>query len=189
MPALVAMGVALLLLIGCGGGRNTNDCATPLTYVTNPQAVGDDAVRHASEYRLGLFVGADDFVVSALVDTASANLIINESNYDFSADTAVGSAPYVYASGNIKATAIAAKDGFDVACLSNTTSKFALAAKDAATDNIVGLSFPDPAHRPHEKKGPAFFDQLVKNEGITDLFSLALCRSLGPSRLLFGRIY
>lgn len=179
---------SLLFLISCGGGRGTSECATKLTYVTNQFTSGENAVRHASEYRLGLSVGSEDFSVSAIVDTGSANLVINEKNFDFGTETATGKAPFVYDNGNHQATAINAKDSVDVGCISDFTTKFALTAKESPTENVLGLSFGDPLHRPHEKKSPAFFDQLVKQEGLYNVFSLALCRSFGNSHLLLGGI-
>lgn len=188
MPVFMLTLSAMVFLLSCGGSRGNSECASKLNYVTNQFTSGENAVRHASEYRVALSVGSDDIAVSAIIDTASANLVINENNFYFGTKTSTGKAPFVYVNGDHQATAINAKDTLDIGCISDLTTRFALTAKDSATDNILGLSFGDPAHRPHEKKSPAFFDQLVKDEGIYNIFSLALCRSFGNSHILLGGI-
>lgn len=187
--ALIFIGALVVLVISaCESSRGSGNCATNLTYVTNQFTSGDDAIRHASEYRMGLFMGADDFVVTAKIDTSSANLVVNEKNYEFGALTATGSKPFVYQDGSARATAINAKDVVDIGCIENRDSRFTIAARDSSIDNVLGLSFGDPDRRAHEKKGQAFFDQLVEKEGINNIFSLALCRGVGKSRLVLGGV-
>ncbi len=180
-----AVGFALLLLFNCGGGRGTSDCRTPLTYVTNQYTSGEDAIRHASEYRVGLSMGADNFVVSAILDTASPQLVINEKNYAFGALTATGAKPFVHRSDSQTATAINAKDNVDVGCMVDKSARFMITAKEASIDNVLGVSFTDHGT---SNDGRPFFDQLVTDEGLHDIFSLALCRYIGNSRILFGGI-
>lgn len=188
LALISAAGLALLLLLNCGGGRGTSECATPLTYVTNQFTSGEQALRHASEYRLALSVGAADYIVTAMVDTASSNLVINEKNFDFGALTATGNVPFVFGSGLDAATAINAKDSFDLGCMVDKSTRFTLASKETSVENSLGLSFGDARKRPYQGNTPAFFDQLVQEEGIYNIFSLALCRSFGRSRVLLGGI-
>lgn len=170
------------------GGRGSSECATPLTYVTNQFTSGDQALRHASEYRLGLSVGSDDFVVTALLDTASSALVINEKNFVFGTKTSTARKPFILGSGNTSGLAINAKDDVDIGCMLDKSTRFALTSKDASVDNTMGVSFGDPAHHPHEGHSTPFFDQLVREEGLKNIFSLALCRNFGPSHILLGGV-
>lgn len=188
--ALITMVIStLLFMTTCrGGGSGTSQCATDLTYVTNRFTSGEQALRHASEYRAHFLMGSMDFTVKAIVDTASANLVINESNFDYGDETTTGYKPMLFDNGHAKSVALNAKDTVDVACIDDFSARFSLTAKEQATPNYLGLAYSDPEHRPHEGKSAPFFDQLVKNEGFDNVFSLALCGPKGHSRLNLGGI-
>jgi hypothetical protein len=175
-------------LSACAKGAGTGFCSTKLMYVTNPYTSGEQAIRHASEYRAHVFTGTNDFMVTAIVDTASANLVINEKSYAFGDETLTGEKSYDFDNGSEKSIAITAKDNFDIACVSDFAARFALTSKDAQTANVLGLAFSDPERHPHERRSPAFIDQLVKEIGFNNVFSLALCGQRGNSRILLGGI-
>lgn len=178
-----------LLISACGGnGPGVNRCATPLSYVTNPFTSGEEAIRHAAEYRADVMMGADNFTVSAVVDTASSNLVVNEKSYDFGVYTGTGKKPFDVDSGAYQSLAINAKDTMVVGCMDNIHTRFALTAKDSEAPNYLGLSYGDPRKRPNEAKTPPFFDQLVQEGKLKDIFSLALCGFLGNSRVVLGGV-
>lgn len=179
--------LALLFLSACGSKPpGVNRCATPLTYVVNESLSGEDAIRHSAEYRVQLSVGERDFAVSALVDTASASLIINEADFDYGASTRTGKKPFSFDEDE-DATAVNAKDTVDIACTTDITTRFALAASASKTDNILGLAYRDTKRKPHEKNSPSFVDQMVAANGINNVFSLALCGK-NNSRILLGEV-
>lgn len=185
--------ILILLMIfwlpACSGNRvGSNKCATKLTYTTNQFTSGEQAVREAGQYLASFSMGADDFLVTATVDTAAANLVINANDYEFGADSAAGRQPFIFRNGSNESYAINAKDSLDVGCLADINTRFALASKYSDAKNILGLAYGDPDHRPHEKVSPPFFDQFVKTVGMDDVFSLALCGSRGNSRLILGGV-
>jgi hypothetical protein len=188
--AFIATTISILLLLtSCtGSGRGTSQCATELTYVTNRFTSGEQAIKHASEYRANLLMGSNEFTVEAIVDTASADLIVNEKYFDYGSETATGSKPFVFAHGGNKSLALNTKDVTSIACASDMSLRFAVTAKEPATSNYLGLAFSDPQRFPHEGKSVPFFDQLVRNEGFKDVFSLALCGQRGNSRVLLGGV-
>lgn len=164
-----------------------NPCATPLTYQTNVLASGDDALKYASVYRAPIFVGKDNFTVSAIVDTVSADLLINENDYQYGIESVTGKANYVYQDGLDKGYAVNAKDQMDFACSSDIATKFSL-TKETNSDSYLGLGFSDPKSRPHEKYSTPFVDQMVLENGYKNVFSLALCGPRSTSRLVLGGI-
>lgn len=177
------------LLSSCKGALiNKNPCATPLSYQTNVLAAGDDALKYASIYRAPIFVGQDNFKVKAIVDTGSANLVINQRDFDYSVSSTVGRAYFKYKNGIDEAMAINAKDQMDLACTTDLSARFSLTEKSVDTDNYLGLGFSDPKRRPHEDVRSAFLDQLVKDNGFENVFSLALCGSKPSSRMVLGGI-
>jgi hypothetical protein len=178
---------ALLFLCGCAK-RGTSDCAIPLHYVTNQFTSGEQAINHASEYRVSFSLGSKDSQVTAKVDTAASNLIINAKDFDYGLDTELSKNRFVLQNGSNETQAINAKDTLDMGCMADVGTRFTLAASHGDIENTLGLSYGDKAHRPHERKSPPFFDQLVKNEGIKDVFSLALCGMRGHSRLILGGV-
>ncbi len=184
-PALLAM---IFLLPGCKSNRGTTECATELQYVTNRFTVGAEALRHASEYRAKLAVGAPDVIVEAIVDTGSANFAIDEKNFEYDSETRKSNRPYIFNNGHDKAIAFNAKDSLDVACFGDFSTRFLLLSGKQDSLNYLGLAYNDPLHRPHEKKSAPFFDQLVIKGGLKNEFSLALCGHRGNSRVLLGGI-
>lgn len=178
----------LLLLLACQSNRGTSECATELQYVTNRFTAGTEALRHASEYRAKLMVGAPDVVVEAIVDTGSANFAIDEKNFEFDSETSKSSKPYVFNNGYNRAIAFNAKDSLDVGCFGDFSTRFLLLSGKKDSLNYLGLAYNDPLHRPHEKKSAPFFDQLVVKGGLRNEFSLALCGHRGNSRVLLGGI-
>lgn len=180
--------ISIFFLTACGNNRGSNKCTTELSYITNPFTSGEEAIRHASEYRANFIMGSDDFNVSGVVDTASADLVVNEANFIFGKQSSTGNVPFIVDSGVDRAIALNTKDEVDIGCLEDFSTRFVLTAKDPGTDNVIGLAFSDPDHHPHEKKTVPFLAQLVKKAGIFDAFSLALCGPKGNSRLLLGGV-
>lgn len=178
---------SLLWLAACAeSNRGTSRCRTELTYVTNAFTQGEDALRHASVYQASLAMGSDEYRVEAIIDTASANLVINEKNFATGLDSIMGKKPYVFDNDHEKGAAVNAKDYMDVACIDNASTHFAITAKESNTANYMGLAYSDPKRHDHEAKTPSFFAQLVNNEGLEDVFSLALCGSRSSSWILLG---
>lgn len=179
----------LVLQSSCNRGLIAkNPCATPLSYQTNVLASGDDALKYLSIYRAPIIVGENNFKVSAIVDTGSANLIINERDYYYSLSTTSGNTPFIYENGIDKTYAINAKDQMDLACTTDLSTSFALTSKNVDTDSYLGLGFKDPKRRRHEGLSTPFFDQLVKEHDYQNVFSLALCGSSSSSRLVLGGV-
>lgn len=182
---LVGLSTVLLFLTSCGdGNRGTNDCASRLTYVTNAASSGEHAIHHAAEYRLDFSMGEDNIGVSAVIDTASSSLVVNESDYEFGVDSVIGSKPFWYGSG--EATAINAKDSLDIACIGNFPTRFAITAKESLSGNRIGLAYSDYIDGDTKNKIPPFLDQLIKAKELAPKFSIALCGTRGTSRLLLG---
>lgn len=180
--------ISLLFLTTCEGSSGVNKCATELIYETNAFTSGVQAIRNAGIYRANLPMGDNDFSVSTIIDTASANLVVNENNFDYSSETVTGAKAFPYDNGSERAIAINAKDSVDVACAVDVSTRFSLTTSDVKTNNYLGLAYSDPKRRPHEGKGPAFLDQLVKNGNVRDVFSLALCGQRGNSRIVIGGV-
>lgn len=184
-----ALLLTIYLFCGCTKGLMAkNSCATPLSYQTNVLASGDDALRYASIYRVPIFVGQDNKEVSAIVDTGSANLIINERDYNYNLGSATGKVPYIYKNGIDETYAVNAKDNLDLACTNDIPARFSLTAKEVDTDNYLGLGYSNPEKRPQEKVGGAFLDQMSREQGYQNVFSLALCGPKPTSRLVLGGI-
>src|SRR5580704_553211 len=139
-----------------------NSCATPLIYQTNPLSSGEQALKYASIYRAPISVGRDNLKILAIVDTGSANLIINEKDYRHNFDTVTGDKTFTYKNGIDEAMAINAKDNMDIACTTDIPTRFAITAKDVNTDNYLGLGLSNPKKHAHEKFSSPFLDQLVK---------------------------
>lgn len=184
---LIGSTAAALVLSSCQP-VGVNKCATPLTYQTDPFSAGSQAIYSASNYAAYFPIGNENFFVKAIVDTSSANLVINESAFDFSTTTATGDREYRFDNGYERAIAINAKDQIDIACSTDIATRFSLTTSDVKTKNYVGLAYSDPSRHPQEGTGPSFFDQLVGSGKIRDVFSLALCGQRGNSRLVIGGI-
>jgi hypothetical protein len=179
----------LLSLTACmESNRGRSQCGTDLTYVTNRFTQGEQATRHASEYQASLTMGSDEFLVNAIIDTASASLVINKKHFDSGFDSVIGKKSFVFDNGYEKAPAVLAKDSVDVACIDNFAARFALAAQESSAENYMGLAYNDPEQHPHEKYTPPFFSQLVAQQGLDDVFSLSLCGTRGRSWVLLGGI-
>ncbi|HXW52624.1 MAG TPA: pepsin-like aspartic protease [Myxococcota bacterium] len=185
-------GLALLLsalLTSCSvGNRGRSECATPLTYVTNKHTSGEQALKGAALYVGELPVGSSDTAILAIIDTASANLVVNEKSFDFGDDTVTGRRDFIFDNGHAQSVTKNAKDDLDIACVADFPVRFSLTAKERPTPNYLGLAFKDSKRHPHEAKSVSFFDQLVRREDFDNVFSLALCGVRGNSRVVLGGI-
>lgn len=187
MKGLFFFFLCLALVISCSGGGGIDRCATDLNYVPNIHTSGQHALTNASVYYAKIMVG-DEFSVTAKLETGSSDLVINESDYLEGGESRFGKKVYVFENQEAKSLAINAMDKVDVACAVDFSSRFNLTAKSFDTPNILGLAFGDSARLPHEAKVEPFFNQLVNKQRFNDVISLALCGSLGTSRVVLGGI-
>lgn len=186
--ALFLAALTLAFMQGCSSGSTTSLCATELSYVIKPNTSGLDAISSAASYMASLYIGEDDHLISAKLDTGSSQLIVNEENFVFGSDTHLGKESYVFDNGSTAAMALNAIDRLQVGCSRTIDARFSITGKSALSTNILGLAFGDAKRLPHEANNEPFFDQLVKTNGFKDVISLSLCGPRGNSHVLLGGV-
>lgn len=159
-----------------------------------------DPHRVEGAYTMPIEVGTPPQTFQVVVDTGSSNLIfLGPPSLCGNCSQQIGQHPFdpqssssatleetgfsiEYASGSLQAKEVT--DRVTVGDLPAIDYTFGMMTSDASIGNILGLAYQSVAQPRHDPPVP-FFDELVRQTGIGDQFSILLCGD-GKSSITFG---
>lgn len=171
--------------INCGRSHyGTSTCSTELTYITNRF----QNIDQAAKYQANLLVGEDKDEIAFVLDTNSSSMVVNGKEYEYGVSSVTGNKPYLIDSSVRNSMAINAADKFTSTCAVDVPVRFALTSRSSTMNNTLGVGYPNPQSRTHDRYNLSFLEQLVRTKKYKNEFSLALCGTQGNSHIIFGGI-
>lgn len=155
----------------------------------------DESLSHVpAEYELTLeFGGPGGAKINAVADTGSSNLIVQGAGCSGCKGTAYKPGPNAISSGQTfpvfygsgNGSVAEYRDLVGLVCSDGFPYTFGVMSQSNNLPNILGLAYASIA-QPSAEPLPTFFDLLVKDHHIADLFSMTLCGTRSGSQIILG---